>query len=377
MKVVVLGAGLVGAAMIKDLAADMEVTAVDVDQSNLGRLQDKPAIKTRKADLSDSSTVTRLVKDYDLVIGSLPGSIGFRTLRTVIEAGKNIVDISFFPEDPFQLDALARDKGVTAVVDCGVAPGCSNLILGHMTTILDETDVFECYVGGLPRVRTWPYEYKAPFSPSDVLEEYTRPARMVENGKLVTKPALFGIELMDFSGVGTLEAFNTDGLRTLIKTLKVPFMKEKTMRYPGHAERMRMLRETGFFAKEPVRIKESEVRPLDLTSALLFPMWKLDQGDEDFTAMRIVVNGKKDGKRKHFVFDLLDRYDRETHTTSMARTTGYTCTTVVRLLAAGKFSRKGICPPELIGHDDKCYRYVIDGLKGKKINFKETVTEFD
>jgi lysine 6-dehydrogenase len=377
MKTIVLGAGLVGGTIAKDLAGDMEVTAVDISQPNLDRLASEPNVTCLKADLSDSSALSQLVAGYDLVIGSLPGSMGFRALKTVIEAGKNIVDISFLPEDGFELDRLAKDKGVVAVIDCGVAPGCSNLILGHMTTVLDETERFECYVGGLPRVRAWPYEYKAPFSPSDVIEEYTRPARMVENGKVITRPALSEVELLDFPGVGTLEAFNTDGLRTLAKTMKVPFMKEKTMRYPGHAERMRMLRETGFFENEHVRVKGTDVRPLDLTSQLLFSMWKLNEGEEDFTAMRIVVDGRKGGKRKHFVFDLLDTYDRKTRTTSMARTTGYTCTTVARLLVEGKLRRTGICSLEFVGQDDQSYRYVIDGLKKKGIVFKETVTELN
>jgi lysine 6-dehydrogenase len=377
MKTIVLGAGLVGGTIAKDLAGDMEVTAVDISQPNLDRLASEPNVTCLKADLSDSSALSQLVAGYDLVIGSLPGSMGFRALKTVIEAGKNIVDISFLPEDGFELDRLAKDKGVVAVIDCGVAPGCSNLILGHMTTVLDETERFECYVGGLPRVRAWPYEYKAPFSPSDVIEEYTRPARMVENGKVITRPALSEVELLDFPGVGTLEAFNTDGLRTLAKTMKVPFMKEKTLRYPGHAERMRMLRETGFFENEHVRVKGTDVRPLDLTSQLLFSMWKLNEGEEDFTAMRIVVDGRKGGKRKHFVFDLLDTYDRKTRTTSMARTTGYTCTTVARLLVEGKLRRTGICSLEFVGQDDQSYRYVIDGLKKKGIVFKETVTELN
>jgi len=385
MRIIVLGAGLVGGAIAKDLAKniDMEIIAADIDPASLDKLKGDSKIKIERTDLSDLSTVSKLVKDYDLVIGALPGGMGFRTLKTVIESSKNIVDISFFPEDAFKLDQLAKDKKVTAVIDCGVAPGCSNLILGYMTSILDETERFESYVGGLPRVRTWPYEYKASFSPSDVLEEYIRPARLVENGKVVTKPALSDVELLDFPGVGTLEAFNTDGLRTLIQTMstgskfgKVPFMKEKTLRFPGHAERMRMLRETGFFQKEPVSLSGgATVEPFELTSRLLFPMWKLNEEDEDFTVMRIVVEGKKDGKRKRFTFDLLDSYDKKTKTTSMARTTGYTCSTVVRLLAGKEFREVGICPPEIIGQDKKCYRHVIEGLQKKGINFKERVTE--
>ncbi|MCK4224063.1 MAG: saccharopine dehydrogenase NADP-binding domain-containing protein [candidate division Zixibacteria bacterium] len=393
MKIVMVGAGLVGGAIAKDLARDknLEITAADIDQAKLDRLEHESKIKRIKTNLSDSSTVSKLVEDYDLVIGALPGHMGFSTLKTVIEAGKNIVDISFFPEDGFELDQLAKEKKVTAVIDCGVAPGCSNLILGYLTSILEETDSFECYVGGLPRVRNWPYEYKASFSPSDVIEEYTRPARLVEDGEVIIKSALSDVELLDFPGVGTLEAFNTDGLRTLIQTMSagspnldpadkfgnVPSMKEKTMRFPGHAERMRMFRETGFFKKEPISVNGVSVQPLDLTSKLLFPMWKLKEGEEDFTVMRIIVAGKKDGKRKRFTFDLLDNYNKKTKTTSMARTTGYTCSTVVRLLANKKFDRVGICPPEFIGQDHECYQLIMKGLKEKNIVFKETVTELN
>jgi len=379
MKIIVLGTGLVGGAMVRDLAGDteFEITAVDAEQSNLDKLRDVAKVKRIKADLSDASILAKLVLDSDLAIGALPGFMGFSTLKTVIECGKDIVDISFFPEDALELDRLAKEKQVTAVVDCGVAPGCSNLILGYMSSVLDQTESFACCVGGLPRVRSWPYEYKAPFSPSDVLEEYTRTSRLVENGKVVTKPALSEVELLDFPEVGTLEAFNTDGLRSLLFTMKVPCMKEKTMRYPGHAEKMRMLRETGFFNQKPISVGEVKVRPLDLTSKLLFSKWKLDEGEEDFTVMRIMVEGKKEGKRKRCQFDLFDRYDQKTKTTSMARTTGYTCTTVARLLARKKICHIGICPPEFLGQDHKYYRLIMEGLKEKNIHFKEKVEDLD
>ncbi len=377
MRIIVLGAGLVGGAMVKDLASDrdFEITVVDADQVNLDKLKDESNVKRIKADLSDHLTLTKLVSDSDLVIGSLPGFMGFSALKTVIECGKDIVDISFFPEDALELDRLAKEKKVTAVVDCGVAPGCSNLILGYMSSVLDETESFACYVGGLPRVRSWPYEYKAPFSPADVLEEYTRPSRLVENGKIVTKSALSEVELLDFPEVGTLEAFNTDGLRSLMFTMKVPNMKEKTMRFPGHSEKMRMLRETGFFNQESISVSGVKVRPLDLTSKLLFSKWKLNEGEEEFTVMRIMVEGKKEGKRKRYQFDLLDRYDPKTKVSSMARTTGYTCTTVARLLARNKFSHIGICPPEFLGMEHEIYRLIMEGLKEKNIYFKEKVED--
>ena len=225
MKIVVLGGGRVGSAMARDLAREpnFEVTVVDASEGALGRLADW-GLKTQQADLADPAAVKRAVQDHDLVVGAVPGFMGFNTLKAVLEADKDIVDISFFDEDPFLLDGLARERGRIAIVDCGVAPGCSNLVLGRMAAELDRVDNFTCMVGGLPAVRTWPFEFKAVFSPIDVIEEYTRPARFKRFGEMVTLPALSDVEPVDFPGVGTLEAFNTDGLRSLLKTVDVPSM---------------------------------------------------------------------------------------------------------------------------------------------------------
>jgi lysine 6-dehydrogenase len=252
-KVIVLGAGLVGKAIAIDLSAQHDVISVDINADNLRKLKSHPAIRTTEMDLSSPESIREAISDYDLVIGALPSSMGFQTLKTVIEAGKNTVDISFLPEDPFQLDDLAKEKDVTAIVDCGVAPGMSNMILGYHNQKM-KIERFDCMVGGLPANPEWPYKYKAPFSPMDVLEEYTRPARTIENGKVVVKPALSELESIEFDQVGSLEAFNTDGLRTLLTTMRIPFMRERTLRYPGHAALMKILNETGFFKKEPITI---------------------------------------------------------------------------------------------------------------------------
>jgi lysine 6-dehydrogenase len=375
MKIAVLGSGRVGKAIVRDLAKDGEflITVADISQSALDTLDDISNVRLVQADLSNPVDVADVVRDSDLVVGAVPGSIGFQTVEAVLEAGKNIVDISFFEEDPFLLDELAREKGLVALVDCGIAPGCSNLILGYLESVLDEVDDFLCLVGGLPVVRTWPYEYKAVFSPADVLEEYIRPARYVAHGKVVTLPALTEPELVEFAGVGTLESFNTDGLRSILKTGKAPFMKEKTLRYPGHIEMMRILRETGYFRKDFVEIKGARVRPLDLTSKLLFPLWQLHEGEADFTVMRVEVGGVKNGHKVRYTYDLLDHYDAATGTSSMARTTGYTCTAGVRLVASGAFKRPGISPPEFLGREEGCYLFVMKELAARGVVFRETV----
>jgi len=373
-KVVVLGAGMVGRAMAIDLSKQNEVLSVDQDIGALEFLSGYPNLTTQKANLSNAIEVTSVIADADIVVGAVPGFMGFETLRTVIEAGQNIVDISFFPEDPFELDALAKSKGVIAVMDAGVAPGMSNLILGSYQGDIEVTD-FTCYVGGLPRERIWPYEYKAPFSPIDVIEEYTRFSRIVENSEIVQKVALSEPELIDFPGVGTLEAFNTDGLRSLIHTMKIPNMKEKTLRYPGHIELMRILRETGFFGEEKIQIGGQHIRPIDLTIALLFPKWKLGDEEEEFTIMNILIEGLDAGKKFRHKYALLDRYDPATKTSSMARTTGYTCTAVTQLVLDGQYELEGISPPEFVGETQGCLETVFKYLEARGVMYTKSSEE--
>lgn len=315
-----------------------------------------------------------LLEPFDIAVGcAVPGFMGYETLKTIIECGKNCVDISFFPEDAFELDALAKKNNVTVVVDCGVAPGMCNIIAGFHNQRM-QLQYYECLVGGLPVARQWPYEYKAVFSPVDVIEEYTRPARIKENGKIVVKEALSDIEQIEFPVTGTLESFNSDGLRSLLKTFShVPDMIEKTLRYPGHAALMKILRETGFFKKEKIKTSAGEVSPLEVTGKLLFPKWKLQQGEEDLTIMRITLRGVDVSGNVQHVYTLVDRYDNTTNTTSMARTTAYTCTGAVNLLAKGLYKRKGISPPEFIGENENCFNEMMQYLKQRNINYVHEV----
>lgn len=371
MKIAVLGAGMVGRTMAIDLCGKYEVTSLDISTAALATLTAKePRIKTVQADLGNYDSYATLLNEFDFVVLAVPGFMGYKALEAVIKANKNVADISFFPEDSSGLDSLAKAHNVTAIVDCGVAPGMSNYVLGYHNAQMQVTS-FECMVGGLPLQRVKPFEYKAPFSPVDVIEEYTRPARLMENGHIITKPALSEPELVDFEEVGTLESFNTDGLRSLLFTMgHIPDMKERTLRYPGHIDLMKAMMKGGFFDTETIKVNGVDISPLAFTSAVLAKQWKLGADEAEFTLMKIKVSGMDNGHPKTISYTLYDVNDAATGTSSMSRTTGYTCTATLHLLMNGLFTEKGVFPPELVGKDAACFEFVIGYLKERGVVYK-------
>jgi saccharopine dehydrogenase-like NADP-dependent oxidoreductase len=373
-KLLVLGAGMVGSAMAIDLAQQHQVTLADMNPDVLATVQEKcPTLTTLMLDVTNHEDLAKAVIMPDLVICAVPGFLGFETLRQLILNKKNVVDISFFEQNALELDALAKQHGVTAIVDCGVAPGMGNILLGYYNEQL-KIKSFECFVGGLPLVKQWPFQYKAPFSPIDVIEEYTRPARYVEHGNIITRPALSDCEYMDFDGVGTLEAFNTDGLRSLLFTMAhIPNMKEKTLRYPNHVEYIKVLKASGFFNQEPLSIQGQLVKPIDFTARILFDNWKLYPDEEELTVMRVTIKGENEaGVDEEITYNLLDYYSKSTQTSSMARTTGYTATAAVNAFLQGLIPDKGILPPELIGRHSACFDFIVNYLAERNIFYQKS-----
>jgi len=369
--IIVLGAGMVGSTIAIDLTKNHNITLTDFSQKALDKAFTKcDKLKTHLLDVTDKITLQNTIKQFDLVVCAVPGFLGFETLKTIIEAEMNVIDISFFSENSLELDALAKEKNITAIVDCGVAPGMDNIILGYYNEKMKLTD-FECLVGGLPKVKKWPFCYKAPFSPIDVIEEYTRPARYVENGEMITREALTDCEYIDFDKVGTLESFNSDGLRSIIFTMPhIPNMKQKTLRYPGHVEYVKVLKESGFFNTSTIEVDGNPISPLDFTSKILFNEWKLGETEEELTVMRITLKGEnKKGETEEVVYNLHDEYCSKTQTSSMARTTGYTAAAAANLFLEGLFSEKGVFPPELVGKHEVCFNFFMEYLKERNIHY--------
>jgi saccharopine dehydrogenase-like NADP-dependent oxidoreductase len=353
-----IGAGLVGKAMALDLAKEHNVFLADKDSILLQSIKNEfPSIKTQILDVNDEGELSKFIKPADIVLLAVPGFLGFKALEKIIKAKKNVVDISFAPEDALKLNNLAQQNNVTAIIDSGVAPGIPNYILGYHNRSM-EINSFKYYVGGLPKNPIKPYNYKAPFSPIDVIEEYTRPARMTVDSKVITKPALSDIELIDFLDAGKLEAFNTDGLRSILSTMShIPNMIEKTVRYPGHARLMQEYRTKGYFSPEK----------LDKTILKLFEEWKLGPKEEEFTVLDIII--KSDDENIHY--HLYDEYDEKTNTSSMSRTTGYTATATINLILNNQFTKNGVFPPEIVGGQKSCWNFINHYLIKKGIHIKK------
>ena len=375
-KTIVLGGGMVGAVMALDLASDPDrsVVLVDLDSPRLeAAKRQNDRLEVKKADLSDPAVVRGLAEEADLVLGALPSRFGYEALKAVIATGKPYCDITFMPEDAWLLDEAAKASGTVAVVDCGVAPGMSNLLAGLAAERLTPCRSIVIRVGGLPVARRLPWQYKAAFSPYDVVEEYLRPARIVENGKIVVREALSEPVLVDFSETGQLEAFNTDGLRSLTETLDVPSMLEQTMRYPGHRDLVWALRESGLLSDEPITVAGTQVTPRDVTCRALFPLWTYEPGEADLTIMRVEGEGDLSGEPTTLTWDLYDELDPKSGWTSMARTTAFPATIMARMIESGLVSEPGVHPPELLAGNAEVVQTMLRELQARGITYRERV----
>jgi len=369
--VTVLGAGLIGSYMAKTLSASgVKTRSVDISAPQLQKLeQTHPHIETVEADLSDSAAIQQWTQDADVVIGAVPGFLGYTTLETLIRSRKNVVDISFMPEDPKPLHELAQQNNCRVAVDIGLSPGLNNLFAGYACSKA-KFDSGVMYVGGLPKVRAHPYQYQLVFSARDVIEEYTRPARYLENGTLVTREALSDVEHLHFPEVGTLEAFNSDGLRTLLYTSEIPTLKEKTLRYPGHADQMRTLRQAGFFDETPIRLKGKDVIPVDATCEILKRAWKPLGEGHDIALLEVRLEGQT--TKAHF--QLRDEFNETENASAMSRTTGLPCIAMTRsLLENPEALPPGVHPPEVFGKNETLFHAIVNTLKEHHVHIEYSI----
>lgn len=378
MKILIVGTGNIGSVIARDLAENMTSAEIVIADKNQRQAEQNAATIGRKEvsgislDVFDRKILINTLKRFDLVVGALPGEIGYKLLEACVNAKVNMVDVSFMPENPLALSKAAAKAGATIIPDCGVAPGLSHMLVQRGVSKLDEVENAQIMVGGLPEKPIPPLGYTVTWSVEGLIDEYMRKARIIKDGKVTEVDALDQVEEVEFPGVGKLEAFYSDGLRTLLKTVKgVKNMAEKTLRYPGHIEKIRLLRDLGLLSDSPIEVAGASVPPRKVTLRLLEK--KLKRPDiPDILAMLVQVDGTKDGKLTKYCYQILDRYDKKSGVTAMARTTAYTASCVAQLLAKKAIKTKGMIPPEKLGEDEKVFKKLLSMLKKRGIHVKES-----
>jgi saccharopine dehydrogenase-like NADP-dependent oxidoreductase len=380
MKVLVVGCGNIGSVAAEDIARSrkrVDVVVADYDKAIAEAVARRIGIDNVSAmqlDVTKTSDLPRILKSSDVVMGFLPGNLGHRLIKACINASMSLVDVSFGAEDPLVLNKQAEKAEVTVVPDCGLAPGISNLLVGHAVSQLGEVKTVHIMVGGLPEKPVPPLGYIITWSPESLIDEYTRKARILRKGRQVSIDPLTGLETVDFPGVGVLEAFWTDGLRTLMSTVKAEDMWEKTLRYPGHADKIKAFEQLGFFDKKEVDVDGVKVSPKELTVKLLGR--KLRMPDQnDIVVLSVEVEGVKGRTKTCYVYHLLDCYDEKHGVTAMARTTAYPASIITQLMLDGAIKERGVVPPEKIGMHDELFGKIINELKKRDIAIKNEKTE--
>ncbi|MDI6851417.1 MAG: saccharopine dehydrogenase C-terminal domain-containing protein [bacterium] len=356
--ILLLGAGRQGYITLETLLelGFKEVLVVEKDLTNAKRAK-KLGVEVVEAGVGEinlESYLNRVV----LVVNCLPARFGFKVFEHVVNKGVNIVDITYMEENPLTLDKVAKKNGVSAFVDAGFAPGISNFLVGYGLMRWGPVEKITIKVGGIPAHPLPPFNYRITWSFEDLIEEYTRPARIKRQGKVVTLPALSGLETDIYSGIGALEAFYTDGLRTLLETIDVKDMEEKTLRYPGHAEIFRVLRDIGLFNKNESIYGH-------------FKDWlcrKLTEGDEEDVAILRVEFYKEHIKKG---FEIIHYYNKGRKRTAMSELTGIPPAIVVKMFLNKSINLKGVLPLERLGMDEKIAEEFLRMLSQFCISVKE------
>jgi lysine 6-dehydrogenase len=361
-KILVLGAGMIGRVLAQELAlSGAEVLVGDREKRTI------PGCKYAKMDVTDQTSLVKIMKEgYGAVASAVPGHLGFRVMEAAVKAGVDLVDVSFGEENPLALNEKAKSAGITIVPDCGVAPGLSNFLVGVGVSRVRDPREAHIKVGGLPEKPTPPLNYRLVFSAEALVDEYTRKARIVKNGRIVQVEALTGLETFDFPGVGKLECFYTDGLRTLVDTMKLKEMDEKTIRYPGHVDKIKAMVDIGLFASEPEILG---VKPREFMQEFISSTMRLKKGEKDITILEVEVRGGGGSVK----FRMLDKFDEKSGISSMSRTTGYPIAILSMLVAKKQIDKKGVVPLEILGQDEKVSSMILRELKERKIIIQEQI----
>lgn len=359
-----LGGGIVGEGIAFALKEEHQITVADHNAERLQYLKKRLAVDVKKID-AGKDDLSVLMKNYDMVSGALPGRLGMKVIREACKAGVNLVDNSFMEEDYYNLEKEVLDSNITVVPDSGVAPGLSNIIVGKIASQYEYLEDVDIKVGGLPERNIPPLGYKVVFSPLDTLDEYTRKVMIVKNWEVTEAEPGEGLEYFFVNNLGSMEAFYTNGLRSLIRNIRARNMVEKTIRFRGHLEKIKFLREMGLLEEKKIPVDKSLVSPKELLATLLLKNLSFPEvGD----ILYMEIKATPHGMEEQVTYSVYDKLDRKTGMSAMARTTGFTNASIVNLVSGNKIKEKGIVAPEIIAKNADNFTGIIEFLRKMGVN---------
>lgn len=357
MKILVLGAGRMGLGAAYDLATSDRVSAVTIADVDRGRLDEvasrvaSPKLSSVVADASNYAAAAELMRGHDAVISCVNYWHNVGLAKAAIEARAHFCDLggnNTVVDQELALDREALEAGVNIVPDCGLAPGMVAVLVAHGVERFDRVDEVHIRVGGLPLDPRPPLDYQIVFSPEGLINEYVEPARVIRDGEVVEVESMTEIESLEWpEPFGTMEAFQTSGgTSTLVETYhgSVRDLDYKTIRYPGHCEKFRLLIDLGLCSSEEVEVDGARVRPRRLLNEML--LRRLPADGPDVVLVRVEFVGEREGERRRLVYDIIDRFDEATGLSAMMRTTAFPASIVAQMMAAGETTRRGAVPQE-------------------------------
>jgi lysine 6-dehydrogenase len=352
----VLGAGKMGAVLAKDLIesdSQNKVTLLDVSDEQLNHASDfiqSERLSLLQRDVEEERQLEEVFKGKDVALCSLLHRHSLPLLEMAVREGVHFVDlVGEGPLDRLKYDEEAKKNNVCIISGLGVSPGITNICVGRGVHLLDEVERAMIYVGGNPVHPKPPLNYRIVYAVESLLDFYERDVPILKNGEIQEVKSLSGIEPISFPApFSEMECFYTDGLNSLIYTMKGKIqdeLAEKTIRYKGHAQQVKILMESGLFSREPIQIGDQQVIPRKVLEAVLDSEMKLGE-EEDVTLLRIIVEGWREGQSETHIFEMIDPYDSEKGYTSMAKTTSFPASVAAQMIASGEISQRGSLFPE-------------------------------
>ena len=377
MRIVQLGCGSVGYAIAYAFAedkVDVEYEIYDFSRLNLAKCAALPlnTVHYEALDLSQEDNIKYALRNADLVIEALPATLGFKVMNISSIMCKNVISISYTREDPLILDENYKRCKRLLIPDAGFAPGISNIVVGRLISLLDRIESIKIYVGGIPEKPIGPLGYSITWSVEDLLDEYVRPARIIENNEIKYVDPLSSVEIVNIPYFNEFEAFYTDGLRTMLHTIrnKVKHAFEKTLRYKGHVEKIRLLRDLGLLDIEPITLEGKTVVPRNVLATLMNKKLRFP-GVKDLAILYIDAVGYVNNEKKEYEYLIWSKYDEKRDLSAMAKTTGFTAYAIARAVIDNIIDEiHGVIPPEILGMKENIFTYIMSILVEKDIHLK-------